>query len=60
MSAKMGRPLSDNPRNHKLFVRLTDKENDDLERCCEITEKSKAELVREGMKLITDKILERE
>lgn len=60
MSAKMGRPLSDNPRNHKLFVRLTDEENDDLERCCEITEKSKAELVREGMKLITDKILERE
>lgn len=60
MSAKMGRPLSDNPRNHKLFVRLTDEENDDLEMCCEITEKSKAELVREGMKLITDKILERE
>ncbi len=60
MSVKMGRPLSDNPRNHKLFVRLTDEENDKLEKCCEITEKSKAELVREGMKLITDKILERE
>lgn len=60
MSKKMGRPLSDNPRNHKLFIRLTDEENVDLERCCEITEKSKAELVREGLKFVTDKILERE
>ena len=60
MSTKMGRPLSDNPRNHKLFIRLTDKENEDLEKCCEITSKSKAELVREGLNSITDKILERE
>lgn len=60
MSTKMGRPLSDNPRNHKLFIRLTDKENEDLEKCCDITGKSKAELVREGLDLITDKILERE
>lgn len=60
MSAKMGRPLSDNPRNHKLFIRLTDKENDDLEKCCEITDKSRAELVRDGLKIVTDKILERE
>ena len=60
MSAKMGRPLSDNPRNNKLFIRLTDEENSDLEKCCEITEKSKAELVRDGLKLVADKILERE
>ena len=60
MSVKMGRPLSDNPRNNKLFIRLTDEENSDLEKCCEITEKSKAELVRDGLKLVTDKILERE
>ena len=56
----MGRPLSDNPRNNKLFIRLTDKENSDLEKCCEIADKSKAELVRDGLKLVTDKILERE
>lgn len=56
----MGRPLSDNPRTHKLFIRLTDEENDDLEKCCEITDKSKAELVRDGLKFVTDKILERE
>ena len=60
MSAKMGRPLSDNPRNHKLFIRLTDSENEDLEKCCKITSKSKAEIVRDGLKLATDKILERE
>ena len=56
----MGRPLSDNPRNHKLFIRLTDEENDNLEECCKITNKSKAEITRDGLKLITDKILERE
>ena len=60
MSKKMGRPLSDNPRNNKLFIRLTDEENSDLEKCCEITEKSKAELVRDGLKRVTDKILVRE
>lgn len=60
MSKKTGRPLSDNPRNHKLFIRLTDEENDNLEKCCEITEKSRAELVRDGLKIVTDKILERE
>ena len=60
MSKKMGRPLSDNPRNHKLFIRLTNEENDDLEKCCEIVNKSKAEIVRDGLKLVTDKILERE
>lgn len=60
MSTKMGRPLSDNPRNHKLFIRLTDGENEDLEKCCEITSKSKAEIVRDGLKIATDKILERE
>lgn len=60
MLSKMGRPLSDNPRNHKLFIRLTDEENDNLEECCKITNKSKAEITRDGLKLITDKILERE
>lgn len=60
MSKKMGRPLSNNPRNHKLFIRLTDKENDNLEKCCSITNKSKAELVRDGLEVVTNKILERE
>ena len=60
MSSKMGRPLSNNPRNHKLFIRLTDEENKDLEKCCKSTNKSKAEIVRDGLKLITDKILESE
>ena len=59
MSKKMGRPLSNNPRNHKLFIRLTDKENDNLEKCCSITNKSKAELVRDGLVVVTNKILER-
>ena len=60
MSAKMGRPLSDNPRTHKLFIRLTDEENTDLEKCCKITGKSRAEFVRDGLSIAIDKILERE
>ncbi len=60
MSAKIGRTFSDNPRNYKFFIRLTDKENDDLEKCCKITDKSKTELVRDGLKIVTDKILGRE
>lgn len=60
MSKKMGRPLSDNPRNHKLFIRLTDEENADLEKCCEISNKSRAEIARDGLKIAINKILERE
>ena len=60
MSKKMGRPLSDNPRNNKLFIRLTDEESKDLEQCCEITNKSKAAIARDGLKLVTNKILGRD
>ena len=60
MSVKMGRPFSENPRNHKLFIRLTNEENERLEECCSKTAKSKAEIVRYGLQLATDKILEKD
>lgn len=54
----MGRPFSENPRNHKLFIRLTNEENERLEKCCVKVDKSKAEIVRYGLQLATEKILE--
>lgn len=60
MATKMGRPLSENPRNNKMFIRLTDEENKRLEMCCEKTNKTKAEIARDGLNIITTQILESE
>lgn len=58
MSVKMGRPFSENLRSHKLFIRLTNEENERLEKCCIKADKSKAEIVRYGLQLATEEILE--
>lgn len=58
MATKMGRPLSDNPKKHKVLIRLTDEENSVLEECCKSTGKTKSDIFREGFRLLATKILE--
>lgn len=58
MSRKMGRPVSENPKKSKLFIRITEEENKKLEYCCEKTSRTKADIAREGLCLILDRILE--
>lgn len=49
MSSKMGRP-TDNPKNHKVTVRLDDKSANVLKRYCEQESVEKGEAVRRGIK----------
>ena len=52
MSAKMGRPLSDNPRKHVVSCKLTEKELQRLDEYCELNNMSKSEVLKESIKPI--------
>lgn len=56
MSAKMGRPLSDNPMGKRIGVRLDDNTLKTLDVCCEELNKSKSEVIRTGINLVAEKL----
>ncbi len=55
MSPKMGRP-TDNPKNHKLTIRLDEEAFSILNAYCEQESIEKGEAVRRGIKLLRSKI----
>lgn len=52
MSAKMGRPLSDNPRKYVVSCKLTEAELKLLDEYCETNNMSKSEVLKESIKPI--------
>ena len=56
MSAKMGRPLSDNPMGKRIGVRLDNDTLNTLEFCCEELNQSKSEIIRTGINLVAEKL----
>lgn len=52
MSAKMGRPLSDNPRKYVVSCKLTEKELQRLDEYCKVNNMSKSEVLKESIKPI--------
>ena len=52
MSPKTGRPLSDNPRHERVETKMTKAELEKLDYCCEITGKSRSEVIREGIEVV--------
>lgn len=52
MSAKMGRPISDNPRRHVVSCKLTEKELQRLDTYCELNNISKSEVLKKSIKPI--------
>ena len=52
MSAKMGRPLSDNPRKHVVSCKLTEKELQRLDEYCGLNNTSKSEVLKKSIKPI--------
>lgn len=60
MSAKMGRPLSDNPMGKRIGVRLDNDTLYTLERCCQELKQSKSEVIRAGINLVAEKLSESE
>ena len=49
MVAKKGRPVSENPKDYMLRVRLDQETLEQLDKCCEIQGKSRSEIVRIGI-----------
>ena len=51
----MGRP-TDSPKNHETRVRMSDEDIEILEYCCKVTGRNKADIIREGIREVYNKI----
>ncbi len=60
MSKKMGRPLSDNPKAKQITIRLDEEGNQLLEKCCEITNQNKSQVLRKGLDLYSQQVIKSE
>ena len=49
MSPRTGRPTSD-PKKHETRIRMSDEDVKILEYCAKVTGKSKADIIREGIR----------
>lgn len=49
MVAKKGRPVSENPKDYMLRVRMDDQTLQQLDECCEAENLSRSEVVRKGI-----------
>jgi hypothetical protein len=49
MVAKKGRPVSENPKDYMLRVRMDEQTFQQLDECCEAENLSRSEVVRKGI-----------
>ncbi len=59
MSPRTGRP-TDNPKQLSTRVRLSQEDVDRLEYCAEKTGQSKADIIRQGIKSVYDRLKQEE
>jgi len=52
LSPKTGRPVSDNPRQMRVETKMTKEELEKLDYCCKMSEKTRSEIVREGVDIV--------
>lgn len=55
MSPRTGRPTTD-PKKHETRVRMSDEDMRLLQVCCEKTGKSKADVIRQGIREVYEKV----
>ncbi len=55
MSPRTGRPTTD-PKKHETRIRMSDEDIEILEYCAKVTGKSKADIIREGIREVYKKI----
>ena len=55
LSPRTGRP-TDNPKKHETRIRMSDKDIEMLDYCCNITGKTKAEVIRLGIKKVYEEL----
>ncbi len=51
-----GRPKSNNPKNVRLEIRLTQNENELLEKCAEKLNATKTEVINKGIALVKEEL----
>lgn len=54
MSPRTGRPKSENPRNINLNIRITKDEADLIQDCANILNKTRTDVIVEGVKLLKE------
>lgn len=57
LSPANGRPPSKDPKTHDTKIRMSDKDIEMLEYCCEKTGKKKAQIIRMGIKKVYDELI---
>ena len=55
VSPRTGRP-TDNPKKHETRIRMSDKDIEILEYCCQVTGKSRSDIIREGIREVYAKL----
>ena len=55
MSPRTGRPTTE-PKTHQQRIRMSDKDIDMLEYCCKATGRTKADIIRDGVKMVYDSL----
>ena len=55
LSPRTGRP-TDDPKKHETRIRMSDKDIEMLEYCCEKTGKTKADIIRMGIRSVYEQI----
>lgn len=55
MSSKLGRPVSSNPKNNDIKVRLDNETHNKLLEYCKKNGITKAEAIRQGIKILLEK-----
>lgn len=56
MSPRTGRPPSKDPKSHETRIRMSDEDIEILEYCCKITGRTKADIIREGIREVYSKL----
>ncbi len=55
MSPRTGRPTED-PKTHETRIRMSDKDIEMLEYCCKATGRTKADIIREGIREVYERL----
>lgn len=53
----MGRPHSDNPKDYNTRIRMTEEERQKLDFCAEKTGMTKADIIRRGIELVYQELV---
>lgn len=58
MSPRTGRPTID-PKKHETRIRMSDEDIKLLEECCKATGLTKAEIIRQGIREVYNKVVQK-